>query len=777
LPPVLAKKPNSSRINKTFLRIVDDLDNVKIDAESIDTDGASNELHENGNASVVVADGAPTEQNATSNTAHVHIVYNSNNDPMAYDAMEDDYSDVDTDGTDDDDNPNTGLLTVNTEESSTNRKISYSYKKVYDSLKPQDLREILDSASSLNTVNTQEEPKKPFDIDESDDTDLEEEERPSKMPSQVDIYNTACKKFGIVPSSNLLKQLQLDRAILDMTNRSIGPLGTRALCIPLLSNTKVKVLRLQGCDVGESGARAVADMLKENVIITDVDLSENNIGSKGAEYICEMLMDNAGINSLNLAGNNFQERDAEKFAAAITKTFRLQELDLSHNDFREAGGILLGQAIADNTTLEILNLSWNHLRLKGGRAIAKGIAFNDSIQVLDLSWNGISNDGAKAMGTALKRNTTLVELDLSCNRISLEGIVSFCTGLRLNTTLQILKISKNPLTTMGACLILEMLKKSKKSALARLEISAVDITDEFYQLLDEVQAKRPHFHVIHGGYVRHNDAFAERLIREGTMKDPLVLLMRFIRQNNYRMIDFFSHFDGDKNWNVTTDEFRKGIRSIGLPLNHLQIEELIKHFDYNNNGEIDFRELMQTHRNYRHKVRRKMKRQKQRSRVTTPIQDLPGMVNELTTTRPPGGEKTLVRPFSQTSSTMPSLYTPRPKSSTFQRQTINSPATFDRLSSGISTPDSRSTRSTTPGFRPHSGRSYGGRPLSGRPLNDRRGSLPLSATIQSFGADAKDIKKASKSALINFQANSSIDTLNTLSVDSQSSLTLPPLGR
>uniref|UniRef100_A0A3Q4MS88 Leucine rich repeat containing 74B n=1 Tax=Neolamprologus brichardi TaxID=32507 RepID=A0A3Q4MS88_NEOBR len=79
-------------------------------------------------------------------------------------------------------------------------------------------------------------------------------------------YMTACKTFRVVPASYFLQHMQ--NSTLVMMHRGLGPQGTKALAVPLVTNTSILRLNLRDNWMEGMGGAAIAEMLKGNCYIT-----------------------------------------------------------------------------------------------------------------------------------------------------------------------------------------------------------------------------------------------------------------------------------------------------------------------------------------------------------------------------------------------------------------------------------------------------------------------------------------------------------------------------
>ncbi|XP_024275108.1 leucine-rich repeat-containing protein 74B-like [Oncorhynchus tshawytscha] len=208
--------------------------------------------------------------------------------------------------------------------------------------------------------------------DEDYDTDLElGDVKEAYDPTGQTRYREACRMFNVVPVSYFLKHM--GNTELAMMHHGLGPQGTKALAVSLVTNTSLLKLNLRDNCMEGTGGAAMAEMLKENCYITEVDLGENRLGECGAQTLSSMLQENTTLVSLSMSGNELADRAAQHLAQTLTSNTKLETLDLSHNTIGDAAGQVLGHAIAENTGLKSLSLAWNCIRGKGAVALAKGL--------------------------------------------------------------------------------------------------------------------------------------------------------------------------------------------------------------------------------------------------------------------------------------------------------------------------------------------------------------------------------------------------------------------
>ncbi|XP_060138974.1 leucine-rich repeat-containing protein 74A [Zootoca vivipara] len=420
--------------------------------------------------------------------------------------------------------------------------------------------------------------------DENSDTDLEIEDpdRSFATIKGAELYIEACKLVGVVPVSYFIRNME--EPTMNLNHHGLGPKGTKAIAIALVSNTTITHLELEDNWILGEGATYLVQMLRENCYIQEMNISNNHLSTEGAEAICRMFYSNiSNIRAVQLAGNNFREETAPYFSESLMVNYRVIELDLSHNEFADKGGEQLGQMLANNESLEVLNLSWNQLRMKGAVALSAGLRANGSLKILDLSWNGFGNEGALALGEALKVNNVLNELDISSNHISNEGTLKLCKGLEVNGTLRILKLSHNPITVEGAIALVSSVRKNTSTKMEEINISNVLVNEGFIRLLDVVCDIRPELDVVFGGVGGH---VAHKIPQR---PDAMKLIQNYLDEHKLRLWDFFRNMDKYGNMKIPVAEFRRTMMlQKKIPLDRVQVSDLVRKLDQNRTGYVDY---------------------------------------------------------------------------------------------------------------------------------------------------------------------------------------------
>ncbi|NXG30804.1 LR74A protein, partial [Dromaius novaehollandiae] len=400
----------------------------------------------------------------------------------------------------------------------------------------------------------------------------------------IELYLEACRLLEAVPVSHFIQNLA--KPYINLNHHGLGPKGAKAIAIALVSNATVTHLELEDNWILAEGAVYLAQMLRENCCLQELNISNNHLDTEGAEAIASLLLDNMSyLHALQLSGGLHAPKQAHSLCMifSLQSNYQVKELDLSHNEFSEKGGELLGQMLASNETLELLNLSWNHLSMKGAVALGIGLRGNGSLKILDLSWNGFGNEGAKALGEALKVNNVLVQLDLSSNQIDNEGAKKLCKGLEVNGNLKVLKLANNPLTVEGATALITSIRKNPKSVMEEINISNVLVNETFIRLLDLVCQEHPGLDVTYGvvgGYISKNPE---------QYPNPMKVIQNYLNEHNLQLWDFFRNIDKDGNMKIPVAAVRRAImQESNIPLNRVQIAELVQKLDRNRTGVVDY---------------------------------------------------------------------------------------------------------------------------------------------------------------------------------------------
>ncbi|KAM6202661.1 leucine-rich repeat-containing protein 74A [Rhynchocyon petersi] len=444
------------------------------------------------------------------------------------------------------------------------------------------------SQNSEETLYCEAEPiltvEKDKPVWESSETDLEIEDSEKYFPTgQKELYLEACKLVGVVPVVYFIRNME--ESHMNLNHHGLGPKGTKAIAIALVSNTTIINLELQDNHITEEGTLSLVEMLNENYYIQELNISENGLGLEGARIIAGFLQRNiSSLWSLQLSGNNFKEESATLLCQALSSNYRIKKLDLSHNQFSDEGGEQLGSMLALNVGLQVLNLSWNQIHTRGALALCNGLRANVTLKILDLSMNGLGNEGAQALGEVIKSNNSLINLDLSCNDITNDGINKISKGLEFNESLKVLKLFLNPMNMEGAFSLITSIRRNLRSKMEDLDISNVLVSEQFVKTLDGVCAVHPQLDVV----FKSVEGFTTRKSFI-PYTNPMKLIQTYVDQQKITALDFFKNLNPAGTMEMPVGAFRKAMIQQGkVPVNRYQVRELIKKLDEKKRGIVDF---------------------------------------------------------------------------------------------------------------------------------------------------------------------------------------------
>lgn len=87
----------------------------------------------------------------------------------------------------------------------------------------------------------------------------------------------------------------------------------------------------------------------------------------------------------------------------------------------------------------------------------------------------------------------------------------------------------------------------------------------------------------------------------------------YIAKHRLRLVDMFARVDKNKDWLISWDELRQVFRKLEIPISDAEVDELIAALDRNNDGNLDYRELLKGRLAYKLERRRKKKKPVQQS--------------------------------------------------------------------------------------------------------------------------------------------------------------------
>ena len=151
----------------------------------------------------------------------------------------------------------------------------------------------------------------------------------------------------------------------------------------------------------------------------------------------------------------------------------------------------------------------------------------------------------------------------------------------------------NPLQNAGAFNLLTAMKNNVDSALEKILLNSVVINLETQALVEFLLGQRPGLTIACTVSKRSGKLEDElnELHSSDKKTDLIYVLKKYVEDKNYRLVDLFNQFDKDNSLSVTRDEFRLGLKGIGVPMNDDQLTKLIDILDEDGDGEIDYCEF------------------------------------------------------------------------------------------------------------------------------------------------------------------------------------------
>ncbi|CAF1061120.1 unnamed protein product [Didymodactylos carnosus] len=111
------------------------------------------------------------------------------------------------------------------------------------------------------------------------DTDIEQEREPLRDFSCKGLYLEECRKYGVIPSTHYLRNLNSESLIIRYYG--MKPINVKVMVPSLKINTSITKLDMNENGLGSRGAIYIAQLIKDNEYITDLNLSNNDIGVQG----------------------------------------------------------------------------------------------------------------------------------------------------------------------------------------------------------------------------------------------------------------------------------------------------------------------------------------------------------------------------------------------------------------------------------------------------------------------------------------------------------------
>uniref|UniRef100_A0A8C5RZS2 Leucine rich repeat containing 74A n=1 Tax=Laticauda laticaudata TaxID=8630 RepID=A0A8C5RZS2_LATLA len=142
----------------------------------------------------------------------------------------------------------------------------------------------------LSTANASEAAEEKREDSSDTDLSIEDAEHAFTTIKGADLYREACKLVGVIPVSYFTRNME--EPVMNLNHHGLGPKGTKAIAIALVSNTTITHLELEDNWILAEGTTYLVQMLRENCYIQEMNISHNHLNKDGAEAICRMFYHN-----------------------------------------------------------------------------------------------------------------------------------------------------------------------------------------------------------------------------------------------------------------------------------------------------------------------------------------------------------------------------------------------------------------------------------------------------------------------------------------------------
>ena len=95
-------------------------------------------------------------------------------------------------------------------------------------------------------------------------------------------------------------------------------------------------------------------------------------------------------------------------------------------------------------------------------------------------------------------------------------------------------------------------------------------------------------------------------------------LEEYVRKHRLRLVDMFTRMDKDKDWLITCKDCQQVFKKLHVPVSDEEISELMSALDTNDDGHLDYRELLSGRLSYKLEKRKRKKGTQEDTGLTTP---------------------------------------------------------------------------------------------------------------------------------------------------------------
>ncbi|XP_055015772.1 LOW QUALITY PROTEIN: uncharacterized protein LOC129410857, partial [Boleophthalmus pectinirostris] len=178
----------------------------------------------------------------------------------------------------------------------------------------------------------------------------------------------------------------------------------------------LKVLHLYHSMVDDTQCRLLVEHLLDHPSLTKLDLSFNCIEDRGARAIGKLLTQSK-LKTLKLYNTMIRDHGAKAIAHGLSTNTTLEELNLSLNRVGDEGGEAIATALVNNSSLKTLDLGGNEVGELTAIALSKVLIQNPTLTRISLLFCKLGVEGGKALREAMSNNSTVLRFVLDCTDI------------------------------------------------------------------------------------------------------------------------------------------------------------------------------------------------------------------------------------------------------------------------------------------------------------------------------------------------------------------------